>query len=116
MTHTPPCAANPELWFSSGTSREARADRKQAIAICHTCPLIDACRKAVNDLDPQHGIWAGENLNRGNPKIDRINDELLICGTEAGHARHRRRKEPACRPCIDAATREKESREERVTA
>ena len=44
---------DPDLFFS-----ESLADCRQAQAICHTCPLIDACR----DHAVQHerfGVWGG---------------------------------------------------------
>ena len=39
-------------WYATDTEGTARA-----IAICHTCPVIDACRAA--GADDTHGIWGG---------------------------------------------------------
>ena len=51
---TPPCAANPELWFSNDAN-----DITEARIICHTCPFADPCARIALALRPSDGIWAG---------------------------------------------------------
>jgi len=61
---TPPCARQPDLWFS--TAAEAVAEAKR---ICVACPLADACAQAACDLNPEYGIWAGRTpQERGRPR------------------------------------------------
>lgn len=98
----PPCSRNPDLWFTQGNDKAALDAKAEAIRICRTCPVLKACEKLVADLDPQYGIWAGQNLNRQSPKVDRLTDEVLSHGTQAGAMRHRRRGETPCRACLDA--------------
>lgn len=38
------------------------------------------------------------------PQTSRPGEGLICCGTYAGYQRHRRRGEPTCAPCRDAAT------------
>jgi len=99
---TPPCSKNPELWFTQGNDKAALDAKAEAARICRLCPMLDACRRLADDIDPQYGIWAGVNFNRQNPKIDRLTDEVLSHGTPAGAMRHRRRGENPCRSCLDA--------------
>lgn len=56
---TPPCAANPERWFSTD-----RMDIKAAQSICATCPIREACEALAREVRPTAGVWAGRNRNR----------------------------------------------------
>ena len=112
-----PCRqGNPDrLWFAEGTTREALRARAEAIRLCHQCPALLACRQLADRLTasgtPLYGIWAGRNHITKNPRMDRIVDDLLACGTEAGQKRHWRRGEKPCRPCQVAAYHAKLQRE-----
>lgn len=52
---TPPCASDPDLWFSTNALKIARA-----IAICQTCPILDQCAQIAADTQETWGVWAGE--------------------------------------------------------
>lgn len=45
---------NPELWFSTSSR-----DRRKAIALCQTCPVIDECGREADRTDQRYGVWAG---------------------------------------------------------
>ena len=51
----PPCASNPDLWFS-----DRAAEREAAAWRCRSCPVIDACAAYADALQPppRHGVWA----------------------------------------------------------
>ncbi len=57
--HTP-CADRDE-WTS-----ERRADREQAAAMCHACPIITTCHAAAVNEGHKFGVWAG--VDRGDRK------------------------------------------------
>lgn len=50
----PPCAEDPDLWFSLDTSK-----KRQAIRICERCPLRDACLQLAIDNQEEWGVWGG---------------------------------------------------------
>ena len=61
---TPPCASQPRLFDSTHP-----ADHIVARGICNRCPLLDACRKYLADVQRDataesrpEGTWAGEFL------------------------------------------------------
>lgn len=45
---------SPELWHPRYISEE-----RQAIALCHTCPMLAACDKWATDNDERWGVWGG---------------------------------------------------------
>lgn len=58
------CRDQPDLFFApDGEPQTARAARQaQAIALCHQCPVLEACRDYALGGDgwwEQHGIWGG---------------------------------------------------------
>lgn len=58
---------DPEIWFPSET---ATAYPREAIEICHTCPVISSCAKYARD-NPHHvtyGVWAATYWYRGKPR------------------------------------------------
>src|SRR5699024_9691639 len=75
----------------------ARKERvATAAAICATCPLIDACKQAADDIGADNGVWAGTDRN---PNTGPTRD---ICGTTTGHRTHQRHNEKICDPCHEA--------------
>lgn len=48
----PKCSDSPDLWFS-----DREADKREAKAICLTCPLLAECREYGKTQE--HGIWGG---------------------------------------------------------
>lgn len=54
------CAtSDPDLWFP-----EKGGPTADAIAICRTCPVIDACYQAAQEIKPQFGIWGGMTVRQ----------------------------------------------------
>jgi transcription factor WhiB len=55
--------SHPELWFDPIHKREA-------VAICRTCPAIEPCRAFCDELEAGKpfgewvGVWAGEDPNQ----------------------------------------------------
>jgi hypothetical protein len=104
---------NPEAWFRDGKYAADREDTAAAIAICRTCPVMDAClERALADEGSRpggsrFGIFGGLTpKQRG--KLDRKRRGLthpyphFPCGTEAAYYRHSRRGEPICAVDVDA--------------
>ena len=54
MNQIPPCAENPDLWFS-----EKQSDRKTALAVCNSCPLRKECLEQAIANKEEFGIWGG---------------------------------------------------------
>jgi WhiB family redox-sensing transcriptional regulator len=48
-----------ELFFPLGQSAQAKADTRQAKAICAGCPLSEGCLGYALANDIRHGIWGG---------------------------------------------------------
>jgi WhiB family redox-sensing transcriptional regulator len=51
--------AEPELFFPISASGRSRADTARARAICHDCPVRQACLDYAMATAQQHGIWGG---------------------------------------------------------
>lgn len=75
---TPPCSADPELWFS-----ESEADKDKARGVCSTCPFQVACRELSDQpfelLDTvlphaEFGVWAGVDKR---PNVERLSPKQL---------------------------------------
>lgn len=52
----PRCAADPEAWTGDSLTAD---QREAAIHQCLACPVLDACRRYADAVDPLVGIWAG---------------------------------------------------------
>lgn len=92
---------------------------RAAIAICETCPVVDACREHAVDARELEGIWgATTGRQRRTMRSARLNgtagQEPARCGTDSGYYRHRRTLgEPACDDCTAVhrdATRARDQR------
>lgn len=65
----PACKDHQGGMFDSREIHETKSDferrRAKAIAICHTCPVFNACQAAAKDLPAylSWGIWAGRDMN-----------------------------------------------------
>jgi WhiB family redox-sensing transcriptional regulator len=51
--------AEPELFFPISATGRSRADTARARAICHACPVRQACLDYAMATGQQHGIWGG---------------------------------------------------------
>ena len=74
---------------------------RQAVAICHTCQLLDRCRQWVltKPEDPCPVMIVG-GLTPAQRREHRYGNQT--CGTDAGWQRHRTNGEPACPACATA--------------
>jgi hypothetical protein len=85
--------------------RMTRVDIDYAVAACHTCPILDACRTYLADCDTAgvkvHGIIAGEH--RPWPKTGPGRPATSPCGTVAAYYRHLKHGEPTDALCRSAA-------------
>ncbi|WP_326768600.1 WhiB family transcriptional regulator [Streptomyces sp. NBC_01591] len=110
------CAQPPyvgsDLWYADEWQKD---DRRTAISLCRTCPVLDACRTAAaseeagKGKDSRHGIraaltpgqrWSADQKARAKPKAKRGGRRLAPCGTRGAYDRHLRLGEPvddACR-------------------
>ena len=57
------CVQRPDAWTDQDVYTQERA-----AATCLLCPLLDACRAAIDDMEPVWGAqdttWAGETLGQ----------------------------------------------------
>ena len=51
--------ADPELFFPIGTTGPALVQIEQAKAICHACPVMDACLEWALETGEEAGVWGG---------------------------------------------------------
>lgn len=56
-----PCERLPDLFFPEdlGTPELRLAATKAAKALCHSCPIIDACYEYAIETDQVYGVWGG---------------------------------------------------------
>jgi hypothetical protein len=80
-------------------------DVTQAKAVCQSCPVRAECIGV--GLEERFGIWGGmaekqrkRLRNTDRPRITR--NPVAVCGTIAGHSRHRRLLETPCEACKEA--------------
>ena len=106
-----------EVFFPPETDRQSTAYAK---SICAGCPWADGCLEFVLAVEAsghqqRHGVYAGmsprqrADLARARAKETPATETpvttmgpILNHGTRAGYRAHRRRKETACRQCLDA--------------
>jgi hypothetical protein len=50
------CASygQPDLWFAKYAD-----DRRQAIALCHACPMLQRCDQWATETPETWGVWGG---------------------------------------------------------
>ena len=109
---------DPYVWFSEEGSLNATAK-----ALCHSCPIEDACLSTAL-ADPElSGIWGGttprerQRMRALAARSPRRNGARPIKhGTEGGAQAHRRHGEAACSMCKTAATDARQCRSDRVEA
>lgn len=53
------CQADPEVWWRSGSSSAAVADRAAAVEACGWCPVVGLCREYAVAADEVEGVWGG---------------------------------------------------------
>lgn len=108
--------ANPALFderLDGEAPDEQTARHKQAIAVCKTCTVAEQC-----DASFVRGVDEGVRNGRRLPPILEVRKgpAEIVHGTERGEKQHRRRNDPPCQPCLDAANRAKKDREARTAA
>lgn len=96
---------DPEWWYAPVSEPD---DRAKAIAVCHTCPVIEQCRQAVIDAGDREGIWAGVTAeSRGRYPVslwgplmrkEATRRELEAMRAEIRQQRDAEKKEPVTRP------------------
>lgn len=100
----PPCAADPELWFS-----DERDEQEQAKAICDGCPVrVECLRLALTNeagkaRQQRFGVWGGltpyqrAKYHKGVKPTPPIRH-----GSVTGARVHRKRGEKPCQVCLEA--------------
>ena len=76
-----------ELFFPSAVGLKAAEQKRRAIAICHSCPVIEQCREAALANFENHGVWAGEDFSKYRYELDEDTGAVRIWIQE-------RRREP----------------------
>lgn len=80
----------------AGEQRHAlTAARREAIELCGTCPVRDACWREHQD---EEWLQRLANRKRHNPTVERD-----TCGTWPGYLIHMRGREKACEACAEAS-------------
>jgi WhiB family redox-sensing transcriptional regulator len=108
--------ANSNLMYPLPSDLDGIRDAKK---VCGGCPVRKECLAwALNHPEP-YGVWGGldererADLLGRRPKPDPDEQPVrdpAVCGTEAGHRRHIRAGERACRRCKDARNRARAAR------
>lgn len=84
---------DPNLFFPP-----SRAAAIPAIAVCHSCPVRQACHDAAQDAPHTYGVWGGEYWDHGHP-TRRDRTPLKSAGTPGpgsiGHLEAAKRREQA---------------------
>ena len=78
----PPCSADPELWTGDSLTAD---QREAAIHQCLACPVLDACRRYADTVDPLVGIWGGQaygSTRRLKGATSKVTDEDLTGTTD----------------------------------
>ncbi len=91
---------------------ETDARHDAALAVCRRCPVIDDCLAYALTARPRvEGVWGGQLFERPRREAEHYSPgRVEKHDTEAGYKAHRRRGEPACTPCLEAARRAKQDR------
>jgi hypothetical protein len=94
-------AANPDDWFPVSEAKALAVVN----ALCEGCPAKTACLAYALERPELEGIWGGTtDAQRAQLRGDTSALPTRVqCGTQAGVSAHKRRGEPKCRPCRDAA-------------
>lgn len=98
-----PCHTEGEnLWEPARDEEPDKVARErwiEAAELCGYCPVLDACARLADAQESLAGVWAGRV-----PRIkgERIQGDLIGCGTRAGYQQHKRIGEDACEACSDA--------------
>lgn len=59
-----------ELFFPNSVGLKAARQKRLAIAICRSCPVIEQCREAALANFENHGVWAGEDFSKYRYELD----------------------------------------------
>lgn len=95
--------ANPRIFFD--------ADRyAEALTVCNGCPIQAEC---LSERHGAPGVWGGRVYQDKGGDDEPVNvHDIATCGTEAGHQRHRRRREKPCNAYITASTIARQARKD----
>ena len=84
---------DPEWWFPTDDTT-----RREAIAICATCPVRIECATHATRLNIVHGVWGGVDRD----PTRQVGRPQSPCGTNAAYYRHLRNRESPCDACRTA--------------
>ena len=92
----------PDLWEPARDGEPDKAARerwREAAELCGYCPALGACARLADAQESLAGVWAGRV-----PRIkgERIQGDLIGCGSRAGYQQHKRIGEDACEACCEA--------------
>lgn len=77
---------NPDLWHTEGQTPEARELKRQAIAICATCPVIEECKQYALKFWDIEGVWGGttRGSRRGIVAREKLEQTSMLYKQSAG--------------------------------
>ena len=60
------CQGDEDLFYNSEDEPKGvrRRQEEQAVAVCRTCPVIDACRTHALETPELYGVWGGLTENQ----------------------------------------------------
>lgn len=88
------CQKNPDLFFSDN-----EVAKSQAIAICSSCPVKDACLLRAEGNSERYGVWGGKDFSsNSSPKKPKLYGGTGLCK----NGLHTKTKPGLCEPCREA--------------
>lgn len=77
------CRDSPTEWFfPDSVGIKAQREKKKAVQICESCPVIKQCRETALANFESHGIWAGEDFSKYRYEINDETGEISVLAQE----------------------------------
>lgn len=70
--------ADIDWFFPNAVGIKGANQKKKAMAICRTCPVIEQCREAALANFENHGIWAGEDFSKYRYELNEETGEVMV--------------------------------------
>lgn len=67
-----------ELFFPDAVGLRAKDMKRQAMVICHSCPVIERCKDAALANLETHGVWGGEDFSKYSYEFDTRTGRVLV--------------------------------------
>lgn len=81
---------NTELFFPNAVGIKGANQKKRAIAICRTCPVIQQCGESAIANFESHGVWAGRDFSKNRYEINESTGEIIVSTQERGNGSNKK--------------------------